>query len=180
MVSDVMLTAGYGKPEGGVQMLDIFLPMTTHLEEITNTLRQNLETPIAMNPIKRREQVDFYTRTYWWRTDTTNPIVRGQGHFSNVQLQMVFDIQDKKVGIDFLCIPDAHKGQGKGQIILDKILQIAKQLGYQAVEIDAQESSVPFWLKVGFEDCQPGSSRFPKAMRYYIRPLSLKAESNSA
>ena len=82
-------------------MHDVFLPMTTHLEEISNVLRQTLETPIAMNPIKRREQVDFYTLTYWWRTDTTNPIVRGQSSFSNVQLQIEFDIQEKRVGIVF-------------------------------------------------------------------------------
>ena len=157
-------------------MLDAFLPMTTHLEEITNILRQTLETPIAMNPIKKKEQVEFYTRTYWWRTDTTNPIVRGQSSFSNVQLQMEFDIQEKKMVIDFLCIPDAHKGQGKGQVIMDKILEIAKQLGYQTVEIDAQESSVPFWLKVGFGICHPESSRFPKAMQYRIRQCSRKAD----
>lgn len=157
-------------------MHDTFLPMTTHLEEISNTLRQTLETPIAMNPIKRREQVDFYARTYWWRTDTTNPIVRGQGSFSNVQLQMEFDIQEKRVGVDFLCIPDAHKGQGKGQVIMDKILEIAKQLGYEMIDIDAQESSVPFWLKAGFEDLHPESSRFPKAMRCRIKHCSRKSD----
>jgi len=155
---------------------DALLPMTTHLEEITKTLRQTLDTPIALNPVKKKEQVDFLSRTYWWRTDTTNPIVRGQRSFKNVQLQMEFDVGEKKVVIDFLCIPDAYKGQGKGKMIMDKIMDIVKQLGYLTIEIDAQESSVPFWLKVGFEIRNQESSRFPKPMLYRLRNFSFKED----
>lgn len=148
---------------------DALLPMTTHLEEISNILRQTLDTPIAMNPVNKKEQVDFLSRTYWWRTDTTNPVFRGQRSFNYVQLQVEFDIGLKTVYIDFLCIPDAQKGQGKGKKIMDKIIEITRMLGYTCIKIDAQESSVPFWLRVGFKALDPTSSRFPKAMVFLLQ-----------
>ncbi|NLK51232.1 MAG: GNAT family N-acetyltransferase [Syntrophomonadaceae bacterium] len=151
------------------------LPLTTHLEEITQLLRQTLNTPIAMTPVRKKEELDFLTRAYWWRTDTTNPVVRGQQAFKFVQLQIEFDSGRQVVIIDFLCIPEEQKGQGKGKIIVNKIIEMARVLGYVSINIEAQETSVPFWQRVGFMALEPTSTRFPKAMFYSVKPPKINA-----
>jgi hypothetical protein len=57
---------------------------------------------------------------------------------------------------------------------MKKIMDICQKLGYATIEIDAQESSVPFWFSLEFEAVNQESSRFPKPMVYRLRTVNFE------
>lgn len=144
------------------------LPMEVHLKKITHTLKQTLDTPIIIQRVYKKKPASFASRTYWWKTDIESKEAHEQRPFKYVQLQIEFVPDYRYIVIDFLCIPESCQGQGKGRQIVNQIFGICWILGYLSIYIESQEKSLPFWLKVGFESLEPGSSRFPRAMVYHF------------
>ena len=138
------------------------MPTTKHIEAITGVLQEALGTPIDVNEVPQKER-NGEPVVYWWRTAAAD-VIRGRAAFQYVQLQIRFFPALQKLQIDFLCLPESQKRQGKGRRVLDTIARIGRELGYKEIFIEAIEGSYPFWLKVDFEPVDLKRTSFPRPM----------------
>lgn len=142
-------------------------PEPHHIAAITKTLSEVLDMEIEVKLVAERKKEGVDSQIYWWKT-ATEGVVRGKSHYQVVQLQIEFFPLTRRVVLDFLCLPEEQKRKGKGRQIVGKILALVREMGYEAVYLESQESSYPFWLKVGFVPSDPRRASFPRAMVYWL------------
>lgn len=61
------------------------------------------------------------------------------------------DGQDKKAQIGRMAVLAKHRGQGIGQHILQRLVDLAKSQGSKEVLLHSQVSAIPFYEKLGFQ-----------------------------
>jgi len=138
-------------------------PEPHHVAAITNVLSEVLNMDIEVKLVAERKKDGADSQIYWWKT-AAEEVVRGKSHYQVVQLQIEFFPLTRRVVIDFLCLPEEQKRKGKGRQIVERLLALFQSMGYEAVYLESQESSYPFWLKVGFAPSDPRRTSFPRAM----------------
>jgi predicted N-acetyltransferase YhbS len=140
-------------------------PGSQQVDSVTQVLEESLGTKIDVTETHRSEKGKEGCVVYWWRTASAD-VVRGKVAFQYVQLQLVFRPFTGKAQIDFLCLPEGQKRQGKGRRVLKTILDVCRQLGYTRISIEVIEGSFPFWLKMGFKQLDSSRTSFPQPMFY--------------
>ncbi|NPV90498.1 MAG: hypothetical protein HPY50_06975 [Firmicutes bacterium] len=140
-------------------------PGRQQMDEISQVLEEVLGTKIDVTEFNRPVKDGVGSVVYWWRTASAD-IIRGKVAFQYVQLQMVFKPVVGRMQIDFLCLPEGQKRQGKGKRVLDTIIGIGRRLGYSRIDIEAIEGSFAFWKAVGFRQLDVNRTSFPQPMFY--------------
>lgn len=140
-------------------------PGRQQLDAVSQVLEEVLGTKIDLSEVFRPVKDGEESVVYWWRTASAE-VIRGKVAFQYVQMQLVFKPKEGKMQIDFMCLPEGQKRQGKGRRVLDTILEVCRQLGYSRINIEVIEGSFPFWLRVGFRQLDPNRTSFPQPMFY--------------
>lgn len=85
-------------------------------------------------------------------------------HDANAIFAIALDTENRIIGtarllgqgkIGRMAVLPANRHQGVGSALIQHLLQLAKQRGYQRITLSAQQSVMEFYLKLGFEAFGP-------------------------
>lgn len=111
---------------------------------------EHLRAPWGQPPGSERDEFDDSARHLWARIPSGEPVGIGRVHFPD----------SDTARIRFMATKDGFRRLGIGRAIVQRLEQIAKANGARAVTLNARESAVAFYEKLGYSVCGDAHTLF--------------------
>ncbi len=154
-----------------MQQTSAQLPTEEQLETVAEVMRLALDEAFYWRVVHVGLVPGKLSRSYCWERDTSRPLRHQQHYMKVTQLQLRFFFEARMINLEFLCIPEGERRQGIGKKIVECVLQIGRELGYQQVLLHSVKASMPFWLRLGFQPVAPVNPLNPKTPRRMVCKL---------
>lgn len=117
-------------------------------EEYFNFRWEMLRKPLGMSKESLKDNLEDRSHHLIALNKDHEIVGSGRLHFNN----------DNEGQIRYMAVKQSIQREGLGSLIVNKLEEIAKDMGTKTMILNARENALKFYISLGYEECEPYQS----------------------